>query len=132
MTEKKGHFVNGLWVEDPVAAPVKEEHPIDVRLAAATKSVLSAMDDLAKVTHDLVATEEGKKHIENTVKETTVQVRKSFDDILARAKAEVDKAKADVEKVKAEVEKAKADMSKAKPEAEKAKADMGKPPGPKK
>jgi len=132
MTEKKGHFVNGLWVEDPVAAPVKEEHPIDVRLAAATKSVLSAMDDLSKVTHDLVATEEGKKHIEKTVNETTMQVRKSFDDILARAKAEVDKAKADVEKVKAEVEKAKADMSKAKPEAEKAKADMGKPPGPKK
>lgn len=132
MTDKKGHFDKGLWVEDPVAAPAKEEHPIDVRLAAATKSVLSAMDDLAKVTHDLVATEEGKKHIEKTVNETTVQVRKSFDDILARARAEVDKAKADVEKVKAEVEKAKADMTKAKPEAEKAKAGMGKPTVPKK
>jgi hypothetical protein len=118
MTEKKGHFVNGLWVEDPVAAPVKEEHPIDVRLAAATKSVLSAMDDLAKVTHDLVATEEGKKHIENTVKETTAHVRKSFDDVLSQARAEVDKAKADMEKVRAG--------------AEKAKADTNKPDGPKK
>ncbi|MGB8219429.1 MAG: hypothetical protein WCE46_03490 [Methanoregula sp.] len=125
MTEKKGHFVNGLWVEDTVAAPAKEEHPIDVRLAAATKSVLSAMDDLAKVTHDLVATDEGKKHIENTVKETTAHVQKSFDDILTRAKAEVDKAKADVEKVKAE-------MIKAKSEGEKAKADTGKPGEPKK
>lgn len=132
MTDKKGHFDKGLWVEDPVAAPAKEQSQIDVRLAAATKSVLSAMDDLAKVTHDLVATEEGKKHIEKTVNETTVQVRKSFDDILARARAEVDKAKADVEKVKAEVEKAKADMTKAKPEAEKAKAGMGKPTVPKK
>jgi hypothetical protein len=63
------------------------------------------MDDLAKVTHDLVATEEGKKHIENTVKETTVKVQKSFDDILARARAEVEKAKADVEKVKADMSK---------------------------
>ncbi|MFZ1896662.1 hypothetical protein [Methanoregula sp.] len=125
MTEKKGHYDKGLWVEDPVAAPAKEEHPIDVRLAAATKSVLSAMDDLAKVTHDLVATDEGKKHIENTVKETTAHVRKSFDDILARAKAEVEKAKADVEKAKAE-------MNKAKPEADKTKADTGKPAGPKK
>jgi len=102
MTEKKGHFEKGIWVEDPViapaAAPVKEENPIDTRLAAATKSVISAMDDLAKVTRDLVATDEGRKHIENAVKETTDNVRKSFDDILARAKAEVDKAKADMEK----------------------------------
>ena len=67
-----------------------------------------------------MATDEGKKHIENTVKETTADVQKSFDDILTRAKAEVDKAKADVEKVKAE-------MSKAKPEGKKAKADTGKP-----
>ena len=118
MTEKKGHFEKGLWVEDPVAAPAKEENQIEIRLAAATKSVLVAMDDFAKVTRDLVATEEGKKHIENTVKETTVQVRKSFDDVLSQARAEVDKAKADMEKVRAG--------------AEKAKADTNKPDGPKK
>jgi hypothetical protein len=112
MTEKKGHYEKGLWVEDPVAAPAKEDHPIDVRLAAATKSVLSAMDDLAKVSHDLVATDEGKKHIENTVKETTAHVKRSFDDILARAKAEVEKAKADLEKAKAEMNKEKADTGK--------------------
>jgi hypothetical protein len=98
MTDKKGHFEKGHWVEEPVAAPAKEESQIDIRIAAATKSVISAMNDLAKVTHDLVATQEGKKYIENTVKETTVQVQKSFDDILARAKAEMDKAKADVSK----------------------------------
>ncbi|WP_292424118.1 hypothetical protein [Methanoregula sp.] len=125
MTEKKGHYEKGLWVDEPVAAPAKEEISIDIRLAAATKSVLSAMDDLAKVTHDLVATDEGKKHIEKTVKETTVQVQKSFDDILARAKVEVEKAKADMEK-------AKADMSKAKPEEKKAKAETNNPVGPKK
>jgi len=98
MTEKKGHFEKGLWVEDPAPAPAKEENPIDVRLTAATKSVISAMDDLARVTHELVATEEGKKHIENTVKETTATVRKSFDEILARAKAEVEKARAEMNK----------------------------------
>lgn len=126
MTEKKGHFEKGLWVEDTVAAPAKVEEPIDVRIAAATKSVISAMDDLAKVTHDLVATEEGKKHIEKTVKETTVQVQKSFDDILARAKVEMDKAKADLEKAKTEAVKA------AKTEMDKAKAGMSKSPEPKK
>lgn len=104
MTEKKGHFEKGIWVDDPVAppTPAKEETPIDLRLSSATKSVMSAMNDLAKVTHDLVATEEGKKHIENTVKETTAKVQKSFDDILSRAKAEVDKAKAEIEKAKAD------------------------------
>jgi hypothetical protein len=115
MTEKKGHFEKGVWVEDPVAAPAAppsiETNPIDIRLAAATESVISAVDDLAKATRDLVATDEGRKHIENSVKETTVKVQKSFDDILARAKSEVDKAKADVEK---------------------ATADMGKTRGPKK
>jgi len=98
MTEKKGHFEKGLWVEDPVAAPIKEEPQIDIRLAAATRSVITAMDDLLKVTHDLVATDEGKKHIEKAVNETTAQVQKSFDDIMKQAKAEMEKAKADVEK----------------------------------
>lgn len=101
MAEKKGHFEKGTWVEDPVAAPAaptKEENPIDIRFAAATKSVISAMDDLTKVTRDLVGTDEGRKHIEKSVKETTDNVKKSFDDILARAKTEVEKAKAEMEK----------------------------------
>lgn len=107
MTEKKGHFDKGVWVEEPAApaAPAANAEPqIDIRLAAATRGVISAMDELAKATRDLVTTEEGKKHIENAVKETTTQVQKSFDDILSKAKAEMEKAKADV---KAEVEKAK-------------------------
>ncbi len=105
MAEKKGHFEKGTWVEDPVAAPAapqKEENPIDLRLAAATKSVISAMDDLAKVTRDLVGTDEGRKHIEKSVKETTDNVKKSFDDILARAKAEVENAKTEMEKEQGE------------------------------
>jgi hypothetical protein len=101
MTEKKGHFEKGIWVDEPAAPEKKEsqtESQIDIRLAAATRGVISAMDELAKATHDLVTTEEGKKHIEKTVKETTAQVQKSFDDILSKAKAEMDKAKAEVEK----------------------------------
>jgi hypothetical protein len=95
MTEQKGHFEKGVWVAEPVA-PVtpatKNENPIDARLAAASRSVISAMDDLAKATHDLVATEEGKKHIEKTVKETTDEIEKSFNDIISKVKAEVEKA----------------------------------------
>lgn len=105
MTDKKGHFEKGIWVEDPVAAPKNEENPIDVRFTAATRSIVSAMNDLATVTRDLVATEEGKKHIENSVKETTMKVQKSFDDILARARAEMEKAKEDFKKAAAEAAK---------------------------
>ncbi len=105
MTEKKGHFEQGIWVEEKEApAPKPADRQIEERLTTATKNVISAVDELAKATHDLLATEEGKKHIEKTVKETTDQVQKSFDDMLSRAKAEMEKAKADI---KAEAEKAK-------------------------
>lgn len=107
MTEKKGHFEKGIWVDEPVAAApaaANAEPQIDIRLAAATRGVISAMDELARATRDLITTDEGKKHIEKTVNETTAQVQKSFDDILKQAKAEMEKAKADV---KAEMEKAK-------------------------
>ena len=77
-------------MEEP-EAPQKNEDQIDARIAAATRAVISAMDEAAKVTRDLVTTEEGKKHIEKTMKETTAQVQKSFDEILNRAKTEMDK-----------------------------------------
>ncbi|MCK9630204.1 MAG: hypothetical protein M0R30_01060 [Methanoregula sp.] len=96
MTEKTGRFEKGVWVEEPVApktpAAANNENPIDARLAAASRSVISAMDDLAKATHDLVATEEGKKHIGKTVKEKTDEIEKSFNDIISKVKAEVEKA----------------------------------------
>ena len=90
MTGTNGHFVQGVWVEEP-AAPEKNEVQIDARIEAAAKSVISAIDDAAKVTHDLVSTEEGKKHIEKTLKEATAQVQKSFDEVLKQAKSEMKK-----------------------------------------
>jgi len=90
MTEKKGHFEKGIWVEEP-AAPEKNEVQIDARIEAATRSVIAAIDDAARVTHDLVTTEEGKKHIEKALKESTAQVQKSFDEVLKQAKSEMKK-----------------------------------------
>ena len=40
---------------------------------------------------DLVTTEEGKQHIEKTIKDTQTQIQKSFDDIISRIKDELDK-----------------------------------------
>ncbi len=38
------------------------------------------------VTHDLVATEEGKQYIEKTIKDAQVQIQQSFDAIISREK----------------------------------------------
>jgi hypothetical protein len=49
-----------------------------------------------RVTHDLVATDEGKQFIETTMKDTRKQVQTSFDAMIGRAKAELEKIKADL------------------------------------
>ena len=92
MAEKKGHFEKGLWVEEkepsatPTGAPV-----IDKRLSDATKSVISSVDDMMKVTRDLLTTEEGKQYLEKTLKDTQTQIQKSFDEIISKLKDELDK-----------------------------------------
>jgi len=67
------------------------ENVIEKRFSEATKSVISSIDDVMKVTRDLVTTEEGKQHIEKTIKDTQTQIQKSFDDIISRVKDELDK-----------------------------------------
>ncbi|MHB8164202.1 MAG: hypothetical protein ACYDDV_07600 [Methanoregula sp.] len=92
MTDQKGHFEQGRWVvESEPSATQTEGNVIDKRFSEATKSVISSVDDVMKVTHDLVTTKEGKQYIEKTLKDTQSQIQKSFDDIINRVKDEVDK-----------------------------------------
>ena len=92
MTEIKGHFEKGLWVKD-AETPLQPADPnaFDKRFSEATKSVISSIDNVMKVTHDLVATPEGKQYIEKTLKDSQVQIQKSFDEIISRVKDEVQK-----------------------------------------
>ena len=92
---KQDIFKNGVWVEEPAVPekiPERKIDPIDIRLTAATRQVLSVLNYLATATHDLVTTEEGKSHAGKMVKDTTTRVHKSFDAILIRAKAGMDNA----------------------------------------
>jgi hypothetical protein len=89
MTETKGHFEQGRWIEDPVPVPVNTEIPIDGRIDAAKTTMIAAIDDVANVTRDLVTSEEGKKYIEKTLKDTTLQVQRSFEEIISRTKSEI-------------------------------------------
>jgi hypothetical protein len=92
MTEKKGHFEKGLWVEEKQSPATQTgETVIDKRFSDATKSVISSVDDMMKVTRDLITTEEGKQYIEKTLKDTQTQIQKSFDEIISRVKDELDK-----------------------------------------
>ena len=92
MTEKKGHFEQGRWVEEAEPpTPRTDVNIIDKRFSDATKSVVSSVDDVMKVTFDLVTTEEGKQFIEKTINDTQTQIQKSFDEIFNRVKNELDK-----------------------------------------
>ena len=92
MTEKKGHFEKGLWVVE-IEPPVTQTagNDIEKRFSEATKAVISSVDDVMKVTRDLVTTEEGKQYIDKTIKDTQTQIQKSFDQIISRVKEELDK-----------------------------------------
>jgi hypothetical protein len=103
MAEKPGHFEKGIWVEDH--APQANGEAIDKRLSEATKAVISSIDNVMNVTHDLVATKEGKQYIETTIKDAQKHLQQSFDAILTRAKAELDKTKVELEKTRAELDK---------------------------
>jgi ElaB/YqjD/DUF883 family membrane-anchored ribosome-binding protein len=99
MTDKPGHFEKGIWVEDsqPVV-PQANSEAIEKRLSEAAKAVITSIDNVMSVTHDLVTTDEGKQFIEKTMKDTQKQIQQSFDAIISRAKAELDKTKAGLDK----------------------------------
>jgi hypothetical protein len=92
MSGNKGHYEKGQWVaeSDPPVTPTGG-NDIDKRFAEATKSVIASVDEVKKVTRDLVTTEEGKQYIEKTIRETETQIQKSFDEIINRVKDELDK-----------------------------------------
>jgi len=99
MTDKPGHFEKGIWVEDSQpASPQVNSEAIEKRLSQATKAVITSIDSVMSVTRDLVTTDEGKQFIEKTMKDTQNQIQVSFDAIISRARAELDKTKAGLDK----------------------------------
>jgi hypothetical protein len=106
MTDKPGHFEKGIWIDDvQPKAPQANGDTIEKRLSDATKAVITSIDTMMGVTHDLVATDEGKQFIETTLKDTRNQIQLSFDSIISRAKAELEKTKAGLDKKAAELDK---------------------------
>ena len=64
---------------------------MEQRLSEATKAVISSVDAMMAVTHDLVTTEEGRRYIEKAARDAQVQVRKSLDEIVGHVRDEMDR-----------------------------------------
>ena len=127
MIEKSGHFEKGIWVEDkPPAAPQATGDTIDKKLSDATRTVISSIDTMMSATHNLVATPEGKQLIETTIKDAQKQFQLSFDAIVSRAKAELDKTKLEFDKTRAELDKRMAELDTSAIEPAKIKAELDK------
>ncbi len=106
MSEKPGHFENGVWVEEhPPTAPLVDSNAIEKRLTEATKAVITSIDNIMVVTHDLVNTDEGRQYIENSIRDAERQIQISLDAIVGRVKGEVERTKAGLEKKASELEK---------------------------
>ncbi len=106
MSEKSGHFKNGVWVEDPPpTAPQIDSEAIEKRLSEATKAVIASIDNVMVVTHDLITSDDGRQYIEKSIREAEKQIQLSLDGIVSRAKAEVERTKIEMGKRAAELEK---------------------------
>jgi hypothetical protein len=106
MSEKAGHFENGIWIEErEPPTPQADRDAFEKRLSEATKAVITSIDNVMVVTHDLVNTDEGRQYIEKSIREAERQIQLSLDAIVGRVRAEVERTKAGLEKKAAELEK---------------------------
>ncbi len=99
MTEKKGHFEKGKWIEgEEIAAdsavempqestgPGKDERKetiddFDVKIAELKSSVSKNLNDLFGVGRALLTTEKGREHLANKVKKAEEKIDKTIEDI---------------------------------------------------
>jgi hypothetical protein len=90
MAGTNGHYEQGRWVDEPEPVTKSTEIRIDARINTATTAVIAAIDGVADITRDLVTSDEGRRYIEKTLKDTTAQVQRSFEEILTMTKSEID------------------------------------------
>jgi len=94
MTEARGHFDNGRWVEDrepePAQEPAPEPEPSGARIedlvCEASCSVHKAIDDVVRLGHNLFFTPEGRDHIERTAKKAGGDIERAIDEMVTSAR----------------------------------------------
>lgn len=104
MTEKKGHFEKGIWVEDvePVQEPIQEKGPqdtgekqetVETQIQNARDSVHKAIQDVLNAGRIIFTTKEGHKHVDDVFEKASSQIEKAFSDIAIYAENTIKKKK---------------------------------------
>ena len=83
--------MDGGWKRTNLRQPRRVQTSLIRDFLRRRQSVISSVNDVMKVTHDLITTEEGKQYIEKTIKDTQTQIQKSFDEIISQLKDKLDK-----------------------------------------
>jgi hypothetical protein len=84
MSETKGHFEQGRWVEDPDPVPEPEPVPaaptVDERINGASQSVRKAIGDVVSAGQHLLGTSEGHEHIEHAARKAGADLERAINE----------------------------------------------------
>ncbi len=90
MSEKKGHFDRGRWIED--SDPVSEPEPapaaptVEERINEASQSVQKAVGDVVNSGQHLLGTPEGHEHIERAARNAAENLERAINEWAASAR----------------------------------------------
>lgn len=103
MTEQKGHYESGRWVEDrepeapPETAETQEETPkapqVDEMVHEASTSVKKAIDDVVHLGKHLFGTKEGRDHLEKKARAAGAELEKAIGEVAETARRNLEKKK---------------------------------------
>lgn len=84
MEQKSGKFVKGVWVEEkvPPVQETKEEEPMEKRIELVTSQVSTSLSQLVGLARDLIATPEGRAHIQKKVDLAGAQIDAAIREVL--------------------------------------------------
>ncbi|WP_067052502.1 hypothetical protein [Methanofollis ethanolicus] len=97
MSEQKGHFESGRWVEDrePEAVPETPETPkapqVDEMVHEASTSVKKAIDDVVHLGKHLFGTKGGRDHLEKKARAAGAELEKAIGEVAEAARRTIEK-----------------------------------------
>lgn len=84
MDRKSGKFVKGEWIEEeaPPIQKSKEEEPMEKRVELVASQVSTSLSQLVGLARDLIATPEGRAHIQKKIDQAGAQIDAAIREVL--------------------------------------------------
>lgn len=114
MSEKKGRFEKGRWVEGTEIAEETEAHKVEKLAEEASRSVNKAIDDVVNLGKHLLGTPEGRSHIERRARKAGEDLEQAIREAAEAAKGAAETAKGTAGTLKEKVESARKALEKRK------------------